>query len=116
MRRRAASSRRLLPGPTRIADIAKRTTIDPQDLLANALVLCSAHDIRPAEPDHAPVDALNRAVLRRLDGAEEIEYLALPCGTAIRLDRALLALLRDGKPLENGEFAVWRELLATLAP
>lgn len=80
--------------------------IAPRDLLANALALCAAGDVRPVETDRVPVVALNRALRRRLGGAEEIPAVALPCGTALELDGRLLGLL-------SGEMdPSWRGFLA----
>lgn len=77
--------------------------------LKTLLTLCAAGDIMPAEPGHASVADLNRALCSRVDGAEEIRWLALPCGTAVGVDPALLRALRDGQPLDDG----WRGFLAS---
>jgi SAM-dependent methyltransferase len=77
--------------------------------LKTLLTLCAAGDIMPAEPGHASVADLNRALCDRLDGPEEIRWLALPCGTAVEVDPALLRALRDGLPLDDG----WRGFLAS---
>jgi SAM-dependent methyltransferase len=76
--------------------------------LQTLLTLCAAGDIMPAEPGRASVADLNRTLCRRVDGAEEIRWLALPCGTAVEVDLGLLRALRDGQPLEDG----WRHFLA----
>ncbi len=78
----------------------------PQDLLANALALCAAGDVRPVETGRVPVAALNHALRRRLGTAEEIPLIALPCGTALELDHQLLGML------EGNTSAAWREFLA----
>jgi SAM-dependent methyltransferase len=79
----------------------------PQDLLANALALCAAGDVRPVETGRVPVAALNRALRRRLASSEEIPLIALPCGTALELDHQLLGLL-------SGEMnPAWRDFLAS---
>jgi len=76
-----------------------------QDLLANALALCAAGDVRPVETGRVPVEALNHALRRRLGEAEETPLVALPCGTAIELDRQLLAML-------HGDLGpAWRDFL-----
>jgi SAM-dependent methyltransferase len=83
----------------------------PCDLLANALALCAAGDVRPVETSRVPVEALNRALRRRLGGADEIPIVARPCGTAIELGPELLALLGGG--MTSGEMTgTWRDFLA----
>ncbi len=76
--------------------------------LKTLLTLCAAGDIMPAEPGHASVADLNRALCGRVDGPEEIRWLALPCGTAVEVDPGLLRALRDGRPLDDG----WRHFFA----
>jgi ubiquinone/menaquinone biosynthesis C-methylase UbiE len=83
------------------------------DLLRNILTLCAAGEILPAEPGSAAVNALNRALWGRLDGPEEIRWLALPCGTASEVDRDLIRLLRDGEEISDDRFPGWREFLAS---
>jgi len=73
------------------------------------LTLCAAGDIMPAEPGHASVADLNRALYGRVDGPEEIRWLALPCGTAVEVDSGLLRALRDGQPVDDG----WRQFFAS---
>ena len=80
-------------------------TGDPKALLT----LCAAGDIMPAEAGHASVADINRALFGRVDGPEEIRWLALPCGTAVEVDPGLLRSLRDGQPLDEG----WRGFLAS---
>lgn len=84
-----------------------------KDLLESALTLCAAGDIMPVEAGRAQVAALNRALLGRLDGPEEIRWLASPCGTALELDLGLIRLLRDGEDIDDGRFPGWRDLLAS---
>lgn len=84
-----------------------------KDRLANIMMLCAAGDATPVEPGRAPVERLNRALYRRLDGPEEICWLALPCGTALELDRNLMRLLRDGAVADDDRFFGWRGLLAS---
>jgi SAM-dependent methyltransferase len=76
--------------------------------LKTLLTLCAAGDIMPAEPGYASVADLNRTLCRRVDGPEEIRWLALPCGTAVEVDPGLLRALRDGRPLDEG----WRHFFA----
>ena len=63
----------------------------------------------PVEPGHASVANLNRALYGRVDGPEEIRWLALPCGTAVEVDSGLLRALRDGQPVDDG----WRQFFAS---
>jgi SAM-dependent methyltransferase len=102
----------LAGGPARLANIAAGSTIDAKDILANALVLAAVGAVRPVEPGATPVAALNRAIARRLNGDDAIEIVALPCGTALEVDRALVAALRDGSAPDPATFPGWREFLA----
>jgi hypothetical protein len=81
--------------------------------LRTLLTLCAAGDIMPAEPGHASVADVNRALCGRVGGPEEIRWLALPCGTAVEVDPGLLRALRDGQSIDDGRFPGWREFLAT---
>jgi SAM-dependent methyltransferase len=94
----------LAAGARSLADIPPGAAA-PRALVANALVLCAAGDVRPVETGRAPVAALNRALRRRL-GTQETPLIALPCGTALELDHQLLGLSTD-----HGDPA-WREFLA----
>ncbi len=75
----------------------------PQDLLANALALCAAGDVRPVEAGRVSVEALNRALRRRLASTQETPLIALPCGTALDLDHQLLS---------DEMSPAWRDFLA----
>ncbi len=77
--------------------------------LKTLLTLCAAGDIMPAEPGRVSVADLNRALCGRVDGPEEIRWLALPCGTAVEVHTGLLRALRDGQPIEDG----WRHFFAS---
>jgi SAM-dependent methyltransferase len=77
--------------------------------LKTLVTLCAAGDIMPAESRHASVADLNRAICGRVDGPEEIRWLALPCGTAVEVDPGLLRALRDGQPVDDG----WRHFFAS---
>ncbi len=81
--------------------------------LRTLLTLCAAGDIMPAEPGHASVADLNRALCSRIDGPEEIRWLALPCGTAVPAEPSLLRALHDGRPIDDNCFPGWREFLAS---
>jgi SAM-dependent methyltransferase len=94
----AAGARRLSEVPPDVAA--------PQDLLANALALCAAGDVRPVETGRVPVEALNRALRRRLGSAQETPLIALPCGTALELDPQLLGLLSSEMK------SAWHDFLA----
>jgi SAM-dependent methyltransferase len=77
-----------------------------RDLLAAALALCAAGDVRPVETGRVPVEALNRALRRRFSATDEVPLLALPCGTAIELGPDLLGVL-------GGEMSgAWRDFLS----
>ncbi len=98
----------LAAGPRSLSDLG----LAPE-LLENALTLCAVGDAMPVEPGGEPVAKLNRAIWRRLDGPEEIRWLALPCGTALETDRGLLRLLRDGMTIDDERYAGWRAFLAS---
>ena len=95
-----------------MAAAPRALTAGAKDLKA-LLTLCAAGDIMPAEPGWVPVDALNRTLCARVDGPEEIGWLALPCGTAVAADRGLLRLLRDGKQIDEVRFPGWAGFLAS---
>jgi SAM-dependent methyltransferase len=92
----------LASAPARLADVVANSALDPQDLLANALMLCAAGDARPVEPVQTSVADLNRMILRRLGTPEEIRHLALPFGTALEIsdedDPRAIGLLRHYLP------------------
>jgi SAM-dependent methyltransferase len=69
----------LAAGPRRLADLPKNAAISESDLLANALALSAALTIWPVEPDHVPVDNINRAL--------EGRYHVIGCGTAVRVGK-----------------------------
>jgi SAM-dependent methyltransferase len=81
--------------------------------LKTLLTLCAAGDIMPAEPERASVADLNRVLCGRVDGPEEIRWLALPCGTAVAVEPGLLRALRDGQLVDDDRFPGWREFLAS---
>jgi hypothetical protein len=83
-----------------------------RDLLAAVLALCAGGDALPVEAVDAAVGTLNRALWRRLDGPEEVLWLALPCGTALPVDRELLRRLRDGTAIDGDRFPGWAPFLA----
>ena len=100
----------LAAGPRPLTDLAALP-----DLLENALNLCAAGDAMPVEPGREPVARLNHAIRRRLDSDEAIGWLALPCGTALEVDRSLMRLLRDGAEIDERRYPGWRDFLAAHA-
>ena len=102
----------LSAGPASLAEITAKSTLAGQDLLANVLVLCAADAVWPVESRRVSVSAVNEAILRRLSGSEEVLYLALPCGTAVAMDDALL-LLRGGRRTGAGKLGDWQDFLAS---
>jgi hypothetical protein len=98
----------LADGPHKAADLGSSP-----DLLENTLTLCAAGDTMPVEPGCEPVGKLNRAIWRRLDGDEDIGWLALPCGTALETGGGLLRLLRDGLTIDDERYPGWRDFLAS---
>ena len=102
----------LAGGPRPLAEIST-TPASAQDLATNILLLCAVLDAMPVEPGAAPVETLNRAVFRRLDGPEEIRWLTLPCGTALEVDLKLMHQLRDGEKIDEDEFPGWPGFLAS---
>lgn len=88
----------LATGPRRLEALVT-PAITQRDIVANAMVLASANYIMPVEPGKAAVSAINRLVLDRLETPEELQFLALPCGTALRIGRSPLLRLRDGRKL-----------------
>jgi SAM-dependent methyltransferase len=80
--------------------------------LKTLLTLSAAGDIMPAEPERASVANLNRALCGRVDGPEEIRWLALPCGAAVEVDPGVLRALRDGQSIDDRRFPGWRHFLA----
>ncbi|HYU11626.1 MAG TPA: class I SAM-dependent methyltransferase, partial [Stellaceae bacterium] len=97
----------LMAGVARLADIPADFAA-PGDLVANMLALCAGGDVRPVETTRASVGPLNRALRRRLGGAEEIPVIALPCGTALDIDHELLGMLRGGADLLGDRAGEWR--------
>jgi hypothetical protein len=79
------------------------------------MTLCATGDIIPVEPGSADVGNLNRLLSSRVGRPDEIRWLALPCGTALEVDRELMALVRDGEKIDDTKFPGWRQLLAAHA-
>ncbi len=74
----------LAAGPTSGGSLA-RGGIAEGDVLANLLALCSADCVRPVAPHDTDVTRLNRALRQGVGTEAEIPFLALSCGTALRL-------------------------------
>ncbi len=98
----------LAEGPRGVADLP----LAP-DLLETILTLCAAGDARPVESGGESVAKLNRAIGQRLGGDEDIGWLALPCGTALEIDRGLLRLLRNGLRIDDERYPGWLDFLAS---
>jgi hypothetical protein len=101
----------LSSGPRVPADLVADRP-DGQELLGAVLALCAGGDAIPVETFGAAVGALNRALWRRLDGPEEVLWLALPCGTALPVERELLRRLRDDAAIDEARFPGWSDFLA----
>jgi len=74
----------LAGGPRRLADLAD-SRFPFGDLLATAMALCSAGDVRPVSRDPVPVEDVNALLHRRLDRSPAFPYHVSPYGTAIRV-------------------------------
>lgn len=103
----------LAAGPASLEHIIGEAAVSAQDVLTNILVLCAAGAVWPVEPGRAAVSALNEVILRRLGGPEEIRYLVLPCGTAVKIDDALLVLLKGQEPARARRRGDWQRFLAS---
>jgi hypothetical protein len=74
----------LAGGPRRLEDIGD-ARFPPADLLANAVALCAADDVRPVASQAVPVENLNRTLAA---DAAAFPYRVSPHGTAIRIAAA----------------------------
>jgi SAM-dependent methyltransferase len=101
----------LAAGPRFFSQLLPDST--PAEALDAVLTLCAAGDIMPVEPVGGPVGRLNQALCGRVDGPEEIRWLASPCGTAIEVDQGLLRALRDGEEIDDDRFPGWRGFLGS---
>jgi SAM-dependent methyltransferase len=81
--------------------------------LSTVLALCAIGDIIPVEAENAKVADLNRALCGRVDKPDEVRWLALPCGTALEINRSLMRQLRDGAEIDDKQFPGWRRFLAS---
>jgi SAM-dependent methyltransferase len=83
----------LAGGPRRLADLPG---MERQDLVASALALCCAGAVRPVEAGDASADAVNRTIGERLGGPEQINHVALSCGTAVSVKADVLRAFCGG--------------------
>jgi SAM-dependent methyltransferase len=100
----------LASAPATLGEIAQQRGIADADAVASALALCAAGQMQPAEPVPAPVTSFNTAVLGRLNGPEEIAYLAMPFGTHIFINDAVREML--AQPLTVDAEPSWQDFLA----
>ena len=103
----------LATGPMRLIEIAERSGFDSQEILDDALVMCAFDVLRPVERGTGDVERINMAIRRRLGGAVEVPYLALPCGTMLKMNDPIRGLMRCVGDSPQGEMAHWRGFLAT---
>jgi hypothetical protein len=103
--------RALAGGPSSLRGLAPDNA--SEEAQKALLTLCAAGDIMPVEPSCVGVTDLNRILCRRIDGPEEIRWLALPCGTAVEVDRGLMRLLRDTEEVDDMLFPGWPGFLAS---
>ena len=95
-------------GPAPLTEVAGGHS--RRELLASALALCAANDIRPVGPDSADVGRLNAALIDHVERTETPRFLALPHGTAVSVPPALPRALRDGSAVPD-ELLPWLEFL-----
>jgi hypothetical protein len=100
----------LASGPRILGEVAQTRGIDPADAVASALVLSASGQLQPAESVRAPATDFNAVVLCRLNGSEEITYLAMPFGTGILINDAAREMLTNGNAA--GEEPSWQDFLA----
>ena len=98
------SARRIIdaigPGPKRLVDVSEDGGTRA-DLLASALALFAANEIRPVRPTLADVGQLNQALIDHIGGTEPLCFLALPSGTALAIPAALPQAMRDGAAMPD---------------
>jgi len=100
----------LASGPSTLGAIAQQHDIAPADAVASALILCASGQMQPAESVPVQVKNFNAAVLRRLQGPEEIVYLAMPFGTHIYINDAVRQFLTQGMTVAAEPS--WQDFLA----
>ena len=99
-------------GPRQLVEISTEFGLASEDVLANALILSAAGALRPVEESRIPTRNLNAAIHRRLGRSEEIRFLALPCGTALPIDDALLRQIKARGTTNDGNRPEWPTFLA----
>ena len=100
----------LAAGPGRLSQIPAGDA-GSQDLIASLLALCCGGAVRPVESNNLSVVALNRQILNCISDSDESGYLALPCGTAVKAEAALLRALRDRQRPDDPSLARWFDFL-----
>jgi len=100
----------LASGPSTLGAIAQQHDLAPADAVASALILCASGQMQPAESVPVQVKNFNAAVLRRLQGPEEIVYLAMPFGTHIYINDAVRQFLTQGMTVAAEPS--WQDFLA----
>jgi len=103
----------LTTGPMSLAEVVARSGLEAQAILDAGLILTALDILRPVERDQFDVQRVNMAVRRRLGGAEEIPFLALPCGTMLKLNDALRGVMRCVEDSHSGAINDWIKFLAT---
>jgi SAM-dependent methyltransferase len=87
----------LTSGPLLLSEVHRRTALDAQDVIANALTLCAAKILMPVEKTRVRVKTVNQAIRDRLGGPEPIELLVLPWGAALAVKSDILRALARGE-------------------
>jgi SAM-dependent methyltransferase len=100
----------LASGPRRIGKLANDLGITAEEALAAVLLLSVSGQVLPTEPDPVDVTTFNAAVRGRLNGPEEIAFLATSYGAHIHIDQTAREILSNGANNEHEQS--WRELLA----
>ena len=105
----------LAGGPCHLSQITAAEGAS-QDLIASLIALCCGGDVRPVEDGDVSVAALNRLLLDHISDSDAIGYLALPCGTAVRVEAAVGRALRDGQRPDDPTLAGWQAAKPQQAP
>jgi hypothetical protein len=70
--------------------------------------------VRPVESCDVPVAAVNRRLLNCIGENDEIGFVALPCGTAVRAEAPLWRALRNGQSPDDPGLVRWYDFLSPL--
>jgi SAM-dependent methyltransferase len=107
------ATRRIVAALASVPGSLHRAIVEGQQAegLKALLTLCAFGDVMPVKRGLTEIGRLNRILAGRVEGAEEICWLALPCGTAIEVDRGLMLLLRGGGRIDETQFPGWHEFL-----